>query len=112
MKRTAGLLLTCLAASAASAAAPAASAASARSTARPADQFAACFVAAQERAAQPWSFVPRESGGGTFSNAGARGVSSPYYLRIADLGSRREIRLQATNALAGASVLRAVDRCV
>jgi hypothetical protein len=112
MKRTVFALLSCLAVSAASAAAPSAGGAVARSTAKPANQFVACFVAAQDRAAQPWSFVPRDSGGGTFSNAGAKGVASPYFLRIADRGSRREIRLEATSAASGAPVLRAVDRCV
>jgi hypothetical protein len=110
MKRTVFALLSCLAVSAASAA-PSAGDAVARSTAKPANQFVACFVAAQDQA-QPWSFVPRDSGGGTFSNVGAKGVASPYFLRIADRGSRREIRLEASNAASGASVLRAVDRCV
>jgi len=112
MKRTVFALFSCLAVSAASAAVPAAGDAVARSTAKPANQFVACFVADQDQAAQPWSFVPRDSGGGTFSNLGAKGVTSPYFLRIADRGSRREIRLEATNAASGASVLRAVDRCV
>jgi hypothetical protein len=112
MKRTVFALLSCLAVSAASAAVPSAGGAVARSTAKPANQFVACFVAAQDKAAQPWSFVPRDSGGGTFSNAGAKGVRNPYFLRIADRGSRREIRLEATNAASGAPVLRAVDRCV
>ncbi len=112
MKRTVFTLFSCLAVTAASAAAPSAGGAVARSTARPANQFVACFVAAQDQAAQPWSFVPRDSGGGTFSNVGAKGVASPYFLRIADRGSRREIRLEASNAAAGAPVLRAVDRCV
>ena len=79
---------------------------------KPANQFVACFVAAQNQAAQPWSFVPRDNGGGTFSNLGASGVTSPYFLRVADRGSRRDIRLEATEASSGASVLRAVDRCV
>src|SRR5881275_2334533 len=101
MKRTVFALLSCLAVSAASAAVPSAGGAVARSTAKAADQFAACFVAAEDQAAQPWSFVPR-----------AKGVASPYFLRIADRGSRREIRLEASNAASGASILRAVDRCV
>ena len=112
MKRTVFALLSSLAVSAASAAVPSAGGAVARSTAKPAEQFVACFVAAQDQAAQPWSFVPRDSGGGTFSNAGAKGVANPYFLRIADHGSRRDIRLEASNAATGAPVLRAVDRCV
>src|SRR5438309_9669586 len=112
MKRTVFALLSCLAVSAASAAVPSAGGAVARSTAKPANQFAACFVAAQNQAAQPWSFVPRDSGGGTFSNVGAKGVASPSFLPIAGRRSRREIRLEATSADSGAPVLRAVDRCV
>ena len=112
MKRTAFALLACLAVPAASAAVPPASGAVALSTSKPANQFVACFVAAQNQAAQPWSFVPRDNGGGTFSNLGASGVTSPYFLRVADRGSRRDIRLEATEASSGASVLRAVDRCV
>jgi hypothetical protein len=112
MKRTAFALVCCLAVPAASAAVPPAGGAVALSTSKPANQFAACFAAAQNAAAQPWSFVPRDSGGGTFSNLGASGVTRPYFLRVADRGSRRDIRLEATEAASGASVLRAVDRCV
>ena len=83
-----------------------------RVTAKPVEFFAQCFAAAEERASKAWSFIPNERGGGTFSNVGAKGVASPYFLRIADRGSRREIRLEASNAASGASILRAVDRCV
>jgi hypothetical protein len=112
MRGTAVVLLSCLAVTAASAAAPPADGPVLRSTGKAADQFAACFAGAEDRAAQPWSYVPKENGGGTFSNLGARGVSSTYFLKVADLGRRREIRLEAANASAGASVLRAVDSCV
>jgi hypothetical protein len=112
MKRTLFALLACLSVSAASAPAPAGLGRVERSTAKPADQFVACFVAGQDRASQPWSFVPRENGGGTLSNAGARGVTDPYFLRVADRGSKRDIRLEATNASSGETLLRAVDRCV
>ena len=112
MKRTVFALLSCLAVTAASAAAPELDGTVARTTTKAADQFAACFTGAEDRAAQAWSFVPRESGGGTFSNAGAKGVTRPYFLKVADLGSRREIRLEAGSASAGAPVLRAVDSCV
>ena len=111
MRRTVFALLSCLAVSAASAAVPPRGSLT-RSTTKATAQFAACFAGVQTQAAQPWSFVPRETGGGTFSNTGAKGASSPYYLRVADLGSRREIRVEATNASAGAAVLRAVDACV
>ena len=107
MKRTVFALIACLAVSA-SAAAPAGSGLLARATPKTADQFVACFADAQTQAGQPWSFVPRENGGGTLSNAGASGVRNPYFVKVADLGSRREIRLET----ASAPVMRAVDSCV
>ena len=112
MKRSVFTLLSCLAVSAASAAVPVDGDTIARTTAKPTAQFAACFAGAQTQAAQPWSFVPKENGGGTFSNVGAEGVRSPYFLKVADLGSRRVIRLETASAATGASVLNAVDACV
>jgi len=112
MKRTLCALLACLAVSPASAAVPSALGSVERTTSKPADQFVACFGAAQDRASQPWSFVPRESGGGTLSNLGAKGAAAPYFLRVADRGSTRDIRLEASDASSGQSLLRAVDRCV
>jgi hypothetical protein len=105
-------MLACLSVSAASAGVPSGLGGAERSTTKPADQFVACFVAGQDRASQPWSFVPRESGGGTLSNLGAKGVTNPYFLRVADLGWKRDIRLEATNGSSGESLLRAIDRCV
>lgn len=78
-------------------------------TARGAEPFAQCFAQAQERASRAWSFVPKESGGGTFSNAGAAGVRKPYFLEVADRGAVREVRVTAGN---DASVIRAVDDCI
>lgn len=112
MKRTAIALLSCLAVPAATAAMPSDGTGIARTTSKHTDQFVACFADAQTGAAQPWSFVPKENGGGTLSNMGAEGVRSPYFVKVADLGSRREIRLQAASAATGAAALRAVDSCV
>ncbi len=81
-----------------------------RVTDKAADSFAQCFVAAQDRASGAWSFVPKESGGGTFSNLGARGVRHPYFLDVADRGAMREIRLSSTPG--NRSVMQAVDRCI
>jgi hypothetical protein len=81
-----------------------------RVTAKATDTFAQCFVAAQDRTSGAWSFVPKESGGGTFSNLGARGVRHPYFLDVADRGAVREIRLSAAGG--NRSVMRAVDRCI
>ena len=55
----------------------------------------------------PWWFVPRLGGGGTFSNAGANGVSDPYFVDITDKGATREIRLTSADA----ALIRAVDSC-
>ena len=92
----------------ASMSAPAASAVE-RTTAKGAEPFAICFAAAQDRAARPWSFVPREGGGGTFSNVGAAGVSHPYFVEVADRGTERAIRLTAG---ADRFVVRDVDHCI
>jgi len=105
MKQT---LLLALVSVAASAGAAAAGDVSTRTTAKAVEPFAQCFAAAEDRAAKPWSFVPKASGGGTFSNAGARGVRQPYFLEVADGGRLREIRVSGPDA----SVLRAVDQCL
>lgn len=102
MKRLFGIALVCAAASAA------AQPSHARITSRGVAPFAQCFIAAQERAGRPWSFVPHENGGGTFSNAGAADVRTPYVLEVADRGGSRELRLSAGG---DPSVARAVDRC-
>jgi len=81
-----------------------------RSTAKAVEPFAQCFTAAQDSASRPWWFVPKDSGGGTFSNAGAVGVRQPYFLEVADRGTTREIRLTASST--DRSVLRAVDSCI
>lgn len=81
-----------------------------RTTATAVEPFARCFAASEEAASKPWSFVPREGGGGTFSNAGARGVQNAYFLRITDKGSAREFRLEASRA--DVDVRRAIDHCV
>lgn len=80
-----------------------------RTTAKGAEPFAECFAHAQDAASKPWSFVPRESGGGTFSNAGAAGVRHPYFVEIADRGGQRRIRVTATG---DASTMRVVDGCI
>lgn len=78
-------------------------------TAKGAEPFAQCFAHAQDQAARAWSFVPKESGGGTFSNAGAAGVRTPYFLDVADRGATRVIRVMPAS---DASVIRAVDDCI
>jgi hypothetical protein len=80
-----------------------------RTTAKGVESFAQCFAATQDLASKPWSFVPKDGGGGTFSDLGAHGVRRPYFVEIADRGARREIRL---TAVAEVSVRRAVDSCI
>lgn len=105
MRQTAAVLILF---AAVSSAAPAQRALAPRVTEKAADSFVQCFAASQEQGASAWSYIPREGGGGTFSNAGASGVRHPYFLEVADRGSRREIRL----AEGDLTILRAVDRCV
>jgi hypothetical protein len=101
---------------AASAAAPGSSAGHAavtRETSRSVEQFGGCFVDSQDSAAVAWSYVP-QSRGGTFSNFGARGARTPYFLAVLDTGPTRRVRLEA--ATAGSKidlrVARAVDQCI
>jgi len=112
MRSAVFLLLAGLAATAASAAAAPAGTLS-RTTNKATDQFAACFVHAQDRASSPWAFIPKENGGGTFSNVGAKGVTHPYFVDVTELGSRREVRLELVSASpARALLMRAFDSCV
>jgi hypothetical protein len=105
-------LLAGLAATAAGAAVAPAGALS-RTTTKATEQFAACFVHTQDRVSAPWEFIPKENGGGTFSNIGATGVTHPYFVDVTELGSRREVRLELVSASSNqASVLRAIDSCV
>lgn len=85
-----------------------------RTTPKGASEFVACFADTQQRAALPWSYIPRESGGGVLSNAGAIGVRTPYFLDVNDHGSTREIRLEQGSAPSRFQrvVLTAVDRCI
>lgn len=112
MKRALSLLLLgCLATAAI--ASTAAARPGSRVTSKATNEFVTCFAGAQQRAALPWSFVPRENGGGTFSNAGAVGVRVPYFLDVTDRGSTREIRLErGTTTHFRRAVMSAVDSCI
>lgn len=79
-------------------------------TAKSTQAFADCFTHAQERNLKAWWFVPKESGGGTFSNAGAASVKQPYFVEISDRGSRREIHVQ--NASWDGPIARGVEQCI
>lgn len=89
---------------------PARSATRAFETGRSTQQFADCFARSQDKLSRPWAFVPGDSGGGTFSNLGARAVSKPYFLLISDRGSRREIQLQ--NASLDGPEARGAEQCI
>ena len=78
-------------------------------TAKSTEQFAGCFADTQKRRAAAWWFVPNGRGG-TFSNLGAAGVSSPYFVVISDRGPSREIRLE--NAPAGTPEAKGVSQCI
>jgi hypothetical protein len=97
---------------AAIAAAPASQAnhATAFATSKSTQAFAECFARSQERNSRPWWFVPKESGGGTFSNLGAASVKKPYFVLISDRGSTREIQLQ--NASWNGPEARGVVQCI
>jgi hypothetical protein len=85
-----------------------------RTSAKAADPLVRCFAATQDRASAAWSFVPKESGGGTFSNAGAPNVRAPYYVDVADRGATRVIRVEAAtgDAAARTRLLSAIDSCI
>jgi len=82
-------------------------------TARSVEQFGTCFVGAQDRAAQAWSYVPKGDGG-TFSNVGATGAGAPYFLAVSDRGSERHVQLEAAGAArtVDRNIARAVDQCI
>jgi hypothetical protein len=84
-----------------------------RSSEKRVDPLVRCLADAEDRASAPWWFVPRETGGGTFSNLGAPKVRNPYFVDVADRGGKRELRLRSTpvDAAAKARILSAIDRC-
>lgn len=79
-------------------------------TTKSTDDFGRCFVNTQERHSSPWWFVPKENGGGTFSNLGAQPLQGAYFVEVADVGHRREIRL--LNGASQDRVARAVAQCI
>jgi hypothetical protein len=112
MKQVGILTLVSVIASAAAPAAPAPSSGAAIATSKSVAQFGGCFVEAQDRAALAWSYVPKADGG-TFSNVGARGATSLYFLAVSDRGRTREIRLEAASpgSAVDSRVARAVNQC-
>jgi hypothetical protein len=77
-------------------------------TTKPLSAFGSCFIATQEQASRPWSFVPNGRGG-VFSDAGADGITAPYRLQVREDGQSNRLLLFAA---AGADQLvGAVERC-
>lgn len=105
-----GLLLTAATPSFAAPASAAPSGPVVTTSAKAADPLVRCLSNAEDRTAAAWWFVPRESGGGTFSNLGAPGAADPYFITIADRGAAREIRLEASSA-ARARLMAAIASC-
>ena len=79
-------------------------------TAKSTAQFADCFAKAQDKRLSAWWFVPKEHGGGTFSNLGAKSVRNPYFVVISDRGARREIELRYANS--DSPEAREVNQCI
>jgi hypothetical protein len=79
-------------------------------TAKSTAQFADCFAKAQDKSSSAWWFVPREHGGGTFSNLGAKAVRNPYFVVISDRGAHREIELRYANS--DSPEAREVNQCI
>ena len=77
-------------------------------TAKSVQAFAECFTQAQDRRAAAWAYVPNRSGG-TFSNLGAAGVGTPYFIMISDRGSRRTILID--NVAAESPAAWGVSQC-
>jgi hypothetical protein len=81
------------------------------STPKSLNDFASCFVRQQEQRSSAWAFVPTETGG-TFTNAGANGVTVPYWLRVSEGEQVRQIRLFAAKGSDQSGVLaEAVNQC-
>jgi hypothetical protein len=85
-----------------------------RTTDKSFDAFGHCFVASQERASRPWWFVPRETGGGTFSNARSADDRAAYFLRIKDSGAALQIRLETGERAKTVTqpITEAIDSCI
>lgn len=77
-------------------------------SAKPPSVFGSCFIATQEQASRPWSFVPNARGG-VFSDAGAHGITAPYRLQVREDG--RSSRLLLFAVAGSDQLVRAVEQC-
>jgi hypothetical protein len=84
-----------------------------RVTAKSLDAFGHCFIAAQDRQARPWWFVPKEDGGGTFSNARSPDDEAAYFVRLQRTGSGGlQIRAEERSQTQLRPVVDAIDGCI
>jgi type II secretory pathway pseudopilin PulG len=79
-------------------------------TAKSTQQFAGCYAEVQKQryGAALW-YVPNATGG-AFSGVGGPDGRQPYFIRINDRGSQREIFLQG--AIANGPEARGVSQCI
>jgi len=84
-----------------------------RNTTKSVDDFARCFVAAQDAAGNAWWFVPDDQGG-VLSNAGASNVGNSYRLRLVDHGKFRAVRVEPAipSRPPAPPIADAIDRCI
>ena len=73
------------------------------------DAFGSCFSRHQDAASRPWAFVPNEKGG-TFTNAGASGISTFYRLMMREASPRSRLELVADTAERPA-LMEAINQC-
>ena len=78
------------------------------STAKSLNEFGSCFARTQEEKSRPWAFMPN-NGGGTFTNASAKGVTASYRLQISEAAPQNQVRLFA--GAHSAKLVEAVNRC-
>ena len=81
------------------------------STPKSLNDFGQCFVRAQEQQARAWAFVPTSTGG-TFTNYGANGVTTPYWVRVNETRPFNVVRLFAARGAGDSGdLVEAVNRC-
>jgi len=73
--------------------------------------FGTCFTQAQDRAGADWAYLPAVHGG-TFTDAGAHGVTAPYWLQVGAARATTKMRLYSdADRHALSRVKRAVGQC-
>jgi hypothetical protein len=80
-------------------------------SARPLDDFTACFTQAEERNGRAWAYMPTERGG-TFTDSGAREAPASYWLQVRAAGPSTGVRLFSAQAAdASSKLIEAVNQC-